>query len=185
MAVVAGTATFATAASAAKIQLREEISEVTVPSNSRAAIYADVEFPSAEGAQCYGSEEEAHVGADPSGTIKFAGVNRDLTSKWCGVGMTQTAGALFIKQLSVSSKGVVKMKLTVTVKALDGCIYEVKALEGHETFPTLLLEHRLTGTAKIQKGTGSPPTCAKEVSVTANVQPYLPESGLYYEAEII
>jgi hypothetical protein len=149
-------------AMASKVYLTEK--GKGVPQGEATLIVTYISFAGA--GECEGIDVGGSLGKNPSGKLKVAGSNKGIASLICVNDEAEVAnGGQIVKSVAVAATGQVTLSLSATIEAASGCKYEVKKLTGTQSFGGPFGES-LSGTAKIQKGTGSPKSCPKSTSVT-------------------
>jgi hypothetical protein len=160
----------ASGAMASQVLLSDEEESHAGVKGEAAGTEIDIAF--ANVGECFGVDSAGSLGKNPSGTVKVNGSDTDLTDKICSDEQgRQVNGGLTLKSVSVNSFGNVTVALGNAIEADNGCKYEVKKLTGtvvRGAFRVL----SLTGLAKIQKKTGSPKSCAKATSVSAQLDAF-------------
>src|SRR5258707_14369226 len=113
-------------------------------------------------AGCGGTDEQATVGKNPSGTVKVSGSGQPVSSQCFTESPFEfVPGGITVKSVSVSKAGVVKLTGDLEL-VLGECTYSAKKLAGTQVFGEDFTE-KLSGTGKLAGHSAK--TCAKTTPV--------------------
>jgi hypothetical protein len=116
----------------------------------------------AQQADCGGTDEQATVGKNPSGTVKVSGSAQPASSQcFSETAFELIPGAITIKSVSVSKTGAVKLSGDLELVAGE-CTYRATKLTGTQEFGEEFTE-TLSGTGKLAGHSAK--TCAKTTPV--------------------
>jgi hypothetical protein len=116
----------------------------------------------AQNAGCGGTDEQATVGKNPSGTVKVSGSGQPASSQCFNESAFELMpGGVTVKSVSVSKAGVVKLMGDLELVAGE-CTYSAKKLAGTQVFGEEFTE-KLSGTGKLAPHSAK--SCAKTTPV--------------------